>query len=217
MEATRKVFLAKVCPILFWTLKISLSSNFTTFNFFLSFLLIKKPQKLWLLDVKFRWQYIPCKILEQKMQPKKICLQWGLNSRPLVYETSALPLSYRGITHRAHIMCNCTRILSGIVYWKERWPRWPLQTICKFPQKWNQIKKFEINGQLTLLTSSPQLTILASWRGRSFLSVSSASISMITCFPDTTWNTQLFSFLLFGLNLARGVFSRRVTSTVIKS
>ena len=27
---------------------------------------------------------------------KSNCLQWGLNSRPLVYKTSALPLSYRG-------------------------------------------------------------------------------------------------------------------------
>ena len=27
---------------------------------------------------------------------KKNCLQWGLNSWPLVYKTSALPLSYRG-------------------------------------------------------------------------------------------------------------------------
>ena len=26
------------------------------------------------------------------------CLQWGLNSRPLVYETSALPLSYKGLS-----------------------------------------------------------------------------------------------------------------------
>ena len=27
----------------------------------------------------------------------KNCLQRGLNSRPLLYETSALPLSYRGL------------------------------------------------------------------------------------------------------------------------
>ena len=28
---------------------------------------------------------------------KTVCLQWGLNSWPLVYKTNALPLSYRGI------------------------------------------------------------------------------------------------------------------------
>jgi hypothetical protein len=37
------------------------------------------------------------------------CLQWGLNSRPLVYKTSALPLSYRGfdfsIIRQARILC----------------------------------------------------------------------------------------------------------------
>ena len=27
---------------------------------------------------------------------QKVCLQWGLNSWPLVYKTNALPLSYRG-------------------------------------------------------------------------------------------------------------------------
>ena len=27
---------------------------------------------------------------------KNVCLQWGLNSWPLVYKTNALPLSYRG-------------------------------------------------------------------------------------------------------------------------
>ena len=30
------------------------------------------------------------------------CLQWGSNSRPLVYETSALPLSYRGFLFLFH-------------------------------------------------------------------------------------------------------------------
>ena len=30
---------------------------------------------------------------------KKTCLQRGSNSRPLVYKTSALPLSYRGLLH----------------------------------------------------------------------------------------------------------------------
>ena len=35
-----------------------------------------------------------CKRLRKKW--KKICPQWGSNSRPLVYETSALPLSYTG-------------------------------------------------------------------------------------------------------------------------
>ena len=30
---------------------------------------------------------------------KYICLQWGLNSWPLVYKTNALPLSYRGWRH----------------------------------------------------------------------------------------------------------------------
>ena len=28
---------------------------------------------------------------------QKVCLQWGLNSWPLVYKTNALPLSYRGL------------------------------------------------------------------------------------------------------------------------
>ena len=32
-----------------------------------------------------------------KFRRKKLCLHWGLNSGPLVYETSALPLSYRGL------------------------------------------------------------------------------------------------------------------------
>ena len=31
---------------------------------------------------------------------KKICPQWGSNSRPLVYETSALPLSYTGFPYK---------------------------------------------------------------------------------------------------------------------
>ena len=36
---------------------------------------------------------------ECKKEPdaKTVCLQWGLNSWPLVYKTNALPLSYRGI------------------------------------------------------------------------------------------------------------------------
>ena len=29
-------------------------------------------------------------------EKKNVCLQWGLNSWPLVYKTNALPLSYRG-------------------------------------------------------------------------------------------------------------------------
>ena len=31
-----------------------------------------------------------------ELQLEKYCLQWGLNSWPLVYKTNALPLSYRG-------------------------------------------------------------------------------------------------------------------------
>ena len=31
-----------------------------------------------------------------KKRENNYCLQWELNSRPLVYKTSALPLSYRG-------------------------------------------------------------------------------------------------------------------------
>ena len=36
------------------------------------------------------------KALKKLQFNKKNCLQWGLNSWPLVYKTSALPLSYRG-------------------------------------------------------------------------------------------------------------------------
>ena len=39
------------------------------------------------------------KSLAIPMLGKKFCLQWGLNSRPLVYKTSALPLSYRGLVY----------------------------------------------------------------------------------------------------------------------
>ena len=34
--------------------------------------------------------------LNELFLEKDQCPQWGLNSRPLVYKTSALPLSYRG-------------------------------------------------------------------------------------------------------------------------
>ena len=35
---------------------------------------------------------------------KNYCLQWGLNSRPLVYKTSALPLSYRGFWQASDLL-----------------------------------------------------------------------------------------------------------------
>ena len=48
----------------------------------LSFAFFQIQSPKFFLIVKKRW--------------KNDCLQWGLNSRPLVYKTSALPLSYRG-------------------------------------------------------------------------------------------------------------------------
>ena len=40
-------------------------------------------------------QWVVYLLGQQAVSPQN-CPQWGLNSRPLVYETSALPLSYRG-------------------------------------------------------------------------------------------------------------------------
>ena len=39
--------------------------------------------------------------LNELFLEKDQCPQWGLNSRPLVYKTSALPLSYRGDRRKA--------------------------------------------------------------------------------------------------------------------
>ena len=62
------------------------------------------------------------------MQRKKIlhCLQRGLNSRPLVYKTSALPLSYRGF------LCNSSPDRKEHIHWRDqsllRWRHWNHET-----------------------------------------------------------------------------------------
>ena len=48
---------------------------------------------------------------------KKNCLQRGLNSRPLVYKTSALPLSYRGL-------------LSPLLHHMQRKLNWQITPVC---------------------------------------------------------------------------------------
>ena len=45
---------------------------------------------------------------------KYICLQWGLNSWPLVYKTNALPLSYRGFHG---YKCKSGENLNAAVMW----------------------------------------------------------------------------------------------------
>ena len=45
--------------------------------------------------------------LNELFLEKDQCPQWGLNSRPLVYKTSALPLSYRGDRQKAGSLRNC--------------------------------------------------------------------------------------------------------------
>ena len=45
---------------------------------------------------------------------KYICLQWGLNSWPLVYKTNALPLSYRGFHG---YKCKSSENLNAAVMW----------------------------------------------------------------------------------------------------
>ena len=50
----------------------------------------------------------------QKREDVKMyrCLHWGLNSGPLVYETSALPLSYRGLKN-AKLLKICCKVKNG--------------------------------------------------------------------------------------------------------
>ena len=55
---------------------------------------IKPKQKLYSSNILT--SLFDCNISKFKSNTKKFCLQWELNSRPLVYKTSALPLSYRG-------------------------------------------------------------------------------------------------------------------------
>ena len=62
------------------------------------------------------------------MQRKKIlhCLQRVLNSQPLVYKTSALPLSYRGF------LCNSSPDRKEHIHWRDqsllRWRHWNHET-----------------------------------------------------------------------------------------
>ena len=48
-------------------------------------------------------------IIDPKFIKKNQCLQRGLNSRPLVYKTSALPLSYRGFWFESFHLARKTR------------------------------------------------------------------------------------------------------------
>ena len=61
---------------------------------------VKMPGRT-LFEMKEVWVFSK-KWHQIKIEKNSSCLQWGSNSRPLVYETSALPLSYRGFLFLFH-------------------------------------------------------------------------------------------------------------------
>ena len=77
------VYLYYYCVSFESWIQFSLANNQVPFNFEYIFSINREKQKIWKFK-KHWWK-------------TKHCLRWELNPRPLVYETSALPLSYKGL------------------------------------------------------------------------------------------------------------------------
>ena len=77
------VYLYYYCVSFESWIQFALANNQVPFNFEYIFSINREKQKIWKFK-KHWWK-------------TKHCLRWELNPRPLVYETSALPLSYKGL------------------------------------------------------------------------------------------------------------------------
>ena len=77
------VYLYYYCVSIESQIQFSLANNQVPFNLEYVFSINREKQKIWKFK-KHWWK-------------TKHCLRWELNPRPLVYETSALPLSYKGL------------------------------------------------------------------------------------------------------------------------